>query len=162
MILSKYYENFEPRAHKLRPNGSAAIRREGCMGCGGRRVIMCLKGSVAEHSPSGKKKEREAGIVCYGSSVRGWAAPAGQVNLTAGRLSAERHQTSVTEDAQTSGQRAGASSTSNAWRLPLGIPSPSPPPFLDAAARLEMRPIFPPSPGPSLSCTPQLLLTMAA
>lgn len=65
------------------------------MGCGGRRVIMCLKGSVAEHSPSKKRERereerREAGIVCYCSSVRGRAAPAGQVNLTAGRLSAER------------------------------------------------------------------------
>lgn len=45
------------------------------MGCGGRRVIMCLKGSVAEHSPSEKKKKRER----LGSFVTAPACEAGRL-----------------------------------------------------------------------------------
>lgn len=48
-------------------------------------VIMCLKGSVAKHSTS---KKRKAMIICYCFSAVHSIAHTGQANLTAGQLSA--------------------------------------------------------------------------
>lgn len=87
-------------------------------GLGGRRAIMCLKGSVAEHSPS---KRRGAGIICY----RARAEPhrAGRSSQPYSRtiicretkhllLSMYRHQGNMLE----------ILSTSNTWRIPHNAP----------------------------------------
>lgn len=97
----------------------AAIRRGRCMGFGRGPVIMCLKGSVAEHSPS---KKRGARIVCYCCGARSW--PLRQVKSTLQQdnylsretkhllLSMYRHQGNVLQ----------ILSTSNTWHIPHNTP----------------------------------------
>lgn len=89
------------------------------MGLGRCRVIMCLKGSVAEHSPS---KKRGAPIVCYCCGARSWTLR--QVKSTLQQdnylsretkhllLSMYRHQ----------GNMLQILSTSNTWHIPHNTP----------------------------------------
>lgn len=70
------------------------------MACGASAVIMCLKGSVAEHSAGLKAsaRERSAGSSFNGSRCNVEpCSHTGQTNLTVGPLSARRDQTSVVD-----------------------------------------------------------------